>query len=479
MSKHNSGPRAQWATNVGFILAAAGSAIGLGNIWKFPGKAFEGGGAAFLIIYLAIVAVIGTTVMLAEFAIGRHTKKDTIGSYTQLRPNWKGWGFLGVVTSFIILSYYFQVGGWVVYYVFSYVVNSAEIFANPLYFFYNLLGYDAAAGATFFPWAGAIVFPLIFIALTVFIIIRGVEKGIEKFSKIGMPALLLLLIVLVVRAVTLPGAGAGLVYMLTPDFSKVTGETVLVALGQAFFSLSLGMAIMITYGSYVKKEENLAKNTALICGLDTALAFLAGFMIIPAVFATPGFMADYLAGDAPIMGGSFAFAFLATVFQNMPAGAFFGVLFYLLLFFAALTSAMSLLEGQVAALTEQMNISRTKATIGLAAAMFVVGVFYTISQASVNLKGVWYDVVNGVQMVELGEFMERLTDRILIPLNALTACLLAGWVWGAKNGVAEVRQDGKFPFKLAKGWSFSVKFIAPLAIIVIIIFGLFLGRALS
>ena len=469
MSSQTSGGRAQWATNIGFILAAAGSAIGLGNIWKFPGKAYEGGGAAFLIIYLAIVAIIGTTVMLAEFVIGRHTHKDTIGSYAQLRPKWKGWGILGVVTAFIILAYYFQVGGWVMYYVFSYITNSAAVFENPLYYFYNMLGYDAAAGTTFFPWAGAIIFPLIFIGLTVFIIIRGVEKGIEKFSKIGMPALLILLVVLVVRAVTLPGAGEGLVYMLTPNFSAVTGETLLVALGQAFFSLSLGMSIMITYGSYVKKEENLAKNTAMVCGLDTIIAILAGFMIIPAVFAT---------GVAPGKGGGFAFASLATVFQNMPAGAFFGVLFYLLLFFAAITSAMSLLEGQVAAVTERLNVSRTKATLVLAGAMFLVGILYTISQASVDLKGVWVDI-NGVAYPALADFMEFLTDRLLIPINALTACLLAGWAWGAKNGVAEIEQNGKFSFKLAGAWSISVKFIAPAAIILIIIFGLFLGRALS
>ena len=468
MSSKSSSGRAQWATNFGFILAAAGSAIGLGNIWRFPGRAYYGGGAAFLIIYLAIVAIVGTTVMLAEFVIGRHTKKDTIGAYEALRPKWKGWGILGVVTSFIILSYYFQVGGWVVYYVYSYIFRSAEVFANPLFYFYNLLGYDAANGTTFFPLAGAIVFPLIFIAFTVIIIIMGVEKGIEKFSKFGMPALLVILVILMIRSLTLPGAGEGLMYMLTPDFSKVDGETILTALGQAFFSLSLGMAIMITYGSYVKKEENLAKNTALICGMDTLIAIMAGFMIIPAVFAT---------GVAPGMGGGFAFASLAGVFQNMPAGPFFGVLFYLLLFFAALTSAMSLLEGCVAALTERKNVSRKKATIGLAAGMFVVGIFYTISQASMDLKGIWFDI-NGVSFPVLGDFMEYLTDRLFIPINALTACLLAGWVWGAKNGVAEIRQDGKFPFKLGESWVFSVKFIAPAAIVIIIIFGLFLGRAL-
>ncbi|MDR0448616.1 MAG: sodium-dependent transporter [Treponema sp.] len=464
--------RAQWATNMGFILAAAGSAVGLGNIWKFPGKAYEGGGAAFILIYLAIVAIIGTTVMLAEFVIGRHTQKDTIGAYSQLRSSWKGWGFLGVVTAFIILSYYFQVGGWVVYYIYSYIFKSAEVMANPLFYFYNLLGYDAANSATFFPLAGAIICPLIFIGLTVFIVVRGVEKGIERFNKIGMPALFGILIILMIRAVTLPGASEGVKYMLTPDFSKVTGETFLIALGQAFFSLSLGMSIMITYGSYLKRDENLAKNTVLVCGFDTLIAFMAAFMIVPAVFATLG-------SEGVGKGGGFAFVALAGVFQNMPAGVFFGILFYLLLFFAAMTSAISLLEGAVAAVSEQRNWDRKKVTIGMALAMFIVGVFYTISQASVNLKGVWFDFTDGVSFPALADFMENVTDRLLIPICALTACLLAGWVWGAKNGVEEVRQGGKFPFSLGNAWSVSVKFIAPVAIIIIIIFGLFLGKAIS
>jgi NSS family neurotransmitter:Na+ symporter len=464
MSDQKASGRPQWATNLGFVLAAAGSAIGLGNIWKFPGKAYEGGGGAFLIIYLAIVAVVGTTVMLAEFVIGRHTQKDTIGAYAQLRPKWRGWGILGVVTTFIILCYYFQVGGWVLYYIGSYIFNSKAIFADPVNYFLNFLG----AGS--FPWMGAIVFPLIFIGLTVLIIIIGVEKGIEKFNKIGMPALFVILVVLMIRAVTLKGAGEGVKYMFTPDFSKVTGETVLIALGQAFFSLSLGMSIMITYGSYLKKEENLAKNTWLICGTDTLIAFLAAFMIIPAVFAT---------GVTPGKGGGFAFISLATVFQNMPAGPLFGVLFYILLGIAAITSAMSLLEGAVAAVAEQKKIDRKKATIVLALAMFVVGIFYTLSQANMNIKGIWFDAVNKVSFPGLGDFMEYLTDRLLIPINALTACILAGWIWGAKNGVAEVQQNGKFASKLGGAWTISVKFVAIAAIAIIIIFGLIFGRAIS
>jgi len=230
------------------------------------------------------------------------------------------------------------------------------------------------------------------------------------------------------------------------------------------------MAVMITYGSYLRKEENLAKNTAMICGFSTLTAFLAGFMIIPAVFA---------AGVDPGKGSGFAFVSLATVFQYMPAGVFFGTLFYVLLFFAAITSSMSLMESVVAALTERMNIGRTKATIGVAAIMFIISIFYTISQISVDIRGIWFDFTNGLSFPPMGDFMELLTDRLLIPINGLTACLLLGWVWGAKNGVDEITQNGKFSFRLANSWVFSVKFLAPAAIIIIIIFGLFLGKVLT
>jgi NSS family neurotransmitter:Na+ symporter len=301
------------------------------------------------------------------------------------------------------------------------------------------------------------------------IIIRGVEKGIEKINRIGTPALFVVLIILMIRAVTLPGAGEGIKYMLTPNFSIMTADVVLIALGQAFFSLSLGMAIMITYGSYVKKEENLVKNTFMVCGMDTLASFLAAFMIIPAVFATIG-------SEGVGKGGYFAFVALAGVFENMPLGVFFGFLFYLLLFFSAITSAVSLLETSVSALTEEKKVDRKKATIVLAAMMFLIGIVYTVSQVSVDIKGVWFDLSNGMFFPSFGDFMEIISDRLLIPLNALTVCLLAGWAWGAKNGVNEIRQNGRFQFKLAGAWTVLIKYIAIAAIIIILVFGLVFGR---
>ena len=292
--------RAQWGSKIGFILAAAGSAVGLGNIWKFPGKAFEGGGGAYILIYLAIVVLIGFPVMLSELTIGRAAQANAIDSFHKLGYRGFKWvGVTGVAVAFIVTSYYCHVGGWVLRYVVSYITEAQTVYADPLGYFYGLLGYNAATGETWFPLT-AILFAAVFMAVNAFVIIKGVEGGIEKFNKVGMPALFVILIVLLARTITLDGAQVGFAYMLSCDWSKVGFNTFLSALGQAFFSLSLGMAIMITYGSYLPKHENLGKNTALICTMDTLVALIAGFIIVPAVFATLG-------SENVGKGGGFAF----------------------------------------------------------------------------------------------------------------------------------------------------------------------------
>lgn len=463
--------RAQFGSKIGFILAAAGSAVGLGNIWKFPGKAYEGGGGAFILIYLAIVLLIGLPVMLSELSLGRATQKNTVGTFRALNKKWTWVGWTGIIVAFIIACYYSHVGGWVLRYVVSYIVEPGTVYADPLGYFYNLLGYNAVEGTTFFPWI-AILFGAVFMAVNAFILIKGVEGGIEKFNKIGMPALFILLIVLLVRAVTMDGAGAGVAYMFSLDWSKVTFNTVLAALGQAFFSLSLGMAIMITYGSYVSKDENLGKNSFVICGLDTLVALLAGFIIIPAVFATLG-------AEGVGKGGGFAFASLAGVFEAMPAGAVFGVLFYLLLLFAALSSCISIIEGLVAFLTEEKGWDRKKTIIISCIVMFVIGCLYTCSQAAYNIKGVWFDCANGFTFPAFGDFMEYVTDRLLIPVCALGTSIFVGWVWKPKSAIAEIEQDGKFKFGFGKVYSFLIKYLVPVAIIAIIVVSFVQGTTLS
>ena len=454
--------RAQFGSKLGFILSAAGSAVGLGNIWKFPGKAYNCGGGAFLIVYILMVALIGTTVMMAEFTVGRKTHKNAIGAFREINEKWSFAGGLGVLTGFIILCYYCQVGGWTMKYIYAYIVEAKTVYADPMAYFLGMLG------ANGFPIQGAIIFPLIFLFLTAFIISHG-TAGIEKMSKVLMPLLFVLLIGLMIRACTLPGADEGLSYMLHVDFSTIGTNAILVALGQAFFSLSLGMGVMITYASYLSSEDNLVSNTGIVCVLDTLVALFAGFMIIPAVFAT---------GIDPGMGGGFAFATLAGVFQAIPGGTLFGLLFYFLLFFAAVTSSTSILEGTVAFLVEEKGIERNKALLGASILIFIIGVFYTLSQAYMNIKGIWISK-DGIMFPIFGDFLEYLTDRLLLPLGAFFSVLFVGWVWGTDNAVEEATSNGKYKFSLAPAWKILVKYIAPIAIIAIIVAGMVFGMSIS
>ena len=453
--------RAEFGSTLGFILSAAGSAVGLGNIWKFPGKAYACGGGAFLIIYLIIVALVGTTVMMAEFTIGRKTHKNAVGALRELNSKYAWVGGLGILTGFIILCYYCQVGGWTMYYIAAYITDVQTVWADPMAYFLGMLG------ANGFPLA-AIIWALVFLFLTAFIISHG-TAGIEKMSKILMPVLFILLIGLMIRACTLPGADEGIKYLLHVDFGTINTTAILTALGQAFFSLSLGMGVMITYASYLSREDNLVSNTAIVCTLDTLVALFAGFMIIPAVFAT---------GIAPGMGGAFGFATLAGVFMAIPGGQFVGMLFYFLLFFAAITSSTSIMEGCVAFLNEEKGVDRKKALIGLSIIMLIIGSLYTLSQAYMNLKGIWISK-EGLQFPIFGDFLEYLTDRLLLPLGAFFTTVFVGWIWGPDNSIQEATGDGRNKFALAPAYKFIVKFIDPIAIGAIIVAGMVFGMAIS
>ena len=462
--------RAQWSSKIGFILAAAGSAVGLGNIWKFPGRAYEGGGGAFLVIYLIIVVALGIPLMLTELSIGRASQANVVTSFEKLGHkgfSWAGW--IGVVGAFIITSYYSHVGGWVLRYVFGYITDAPMIYADSTGYFLNMLG-ALPSGETFFPWI-AIVFAAVFMLINAIVIIRGVESGLERFNKIGMPALFILLLILLVRSVTLPGSEDGLAFLLSFRWENVTFQTVLAALGQAFYSLSIGMAIMVTYGSYLSKNENIEKNSVIICLMDTLVAIIAGFIIVPAVFATLG-------PEQIGKGGSFAFISLARVFEQMPGGQFFGVLFYLLLLFAALTSCTSLIESIVAFLTERFSWKRTGATIAVCLVMFLLGCLYTCSQAAFPIKGIWFDAANGISFPAFGDAMEFLTDRLMIPVCALGICIFVGWVWKPERIIAEVEQSG-VRFKFAKLYRVIVRYVAPLAILAILAISFVTGTTLS
>ena len=461
--------RAQWGSKLGFILATAGSAVGLGNIWKVPGRAYEGGGASYVIIYLCIVLFIGIPVMLTELSLGRKGQADCVSTFKKLdkRFAWVGW--LAIIVPFIITAYYAHVGGWVLKYFVSYLYESKTIYADPTSFFYGMLGYDAATGETWLP-VSALVFGAIFMAITAFVVVKGVDKGIEKFNKVGMPALFILLIILLIRTSTLPGAEPGLKYMLHADWSKVSFATVLSALGQAFYSLSLGMGIMMTYGSYLKKDENIERSSIIVCCTDTLVALTAGFMIIPACFATLG-------EEGIGKGAGFAFVSLAGVFEDLPVGWLFGAIFYLLLLFAALTSCISLLEVLTTFLHDHMHVDRKKGAIVTSIVLYFIGCLYTCSQAAFNIKGIWFDFANGLTFPTFGDFMEFSTDRLLMPICALGIAIFAGWVVKPEAIIAEVRNGASF--KWAKVYAFFIKFIVPIAIATIIIVGLVQGTSLS
>lgn len=456
--------RGQWASSLGFILAASGSAVGLGNIWKFPGKVAAYGGGAFILCYVLIVALVGFPVMLAEISIGRNTQKNVVGAFRRLNRRWTFLGGIGVITLFVILSYYCVVGGWVLKYIQVY-----------------LMGADFGTGATpyqdyFVNFISKPVEPLlwgaVFLALCVYVVVRGVSKGIEKVSKFLMPCLFLILLAIVVRSITLPGAGEGLRYLFTVRPGTVNGNTLVGALGQAFFSLSVGMGIMVTYGSYVSKTENLAKSAAFICGIDTMVAILAGIAIVPVVFVTLG-------ADGLGQGGGFAFMALPEVFAQMPGGIVFGCLFFMLLFLAALTSAISVLESCVAFLTEEFHLGRLKAIVLLVIPMAFLSAGYSLSQsAERNLNLPWFDFASGVQMLPMSAVLEKFTDNLMIPLGALGFCLFVGWVWGTKNALSEIEADGS-RFRFKRSWSFLIRFLAPAVIVLILYFTLGKGQGLS
>lgn len=438
--------REQWGSKMGFVLAAAGSAVGLGNIWRFPYITGQNGGAAFVLVYVALVFIIGFSIMLAEMAIGRHAQLNAVGSFRKIKGGaWPIVGWMGVTAGFIILSYYGVIGGWTM----AYIVKS----------FTGLMGAASAgqAGDVFGAFVtkpgGVIAWQALFMAVTIYIVYKGIGGGIEKYCKILMPALFLLLLILIVRSVTLPGAGAGISFYLKPDFSKLTGGALGAALGQAFFSLSLGMGCIITYGSYLGKKEMLPGAAMQVCFLDTMVALLAGLVIFPAVFA---FGLDAGAG------AGLTFITLPNVFGQMPGGAVWSGLFFLLLFVAALTSAISLLEVVAAYFIDEMKWSRTKAAWIMGGFIFLLGIPSALG------------VAGGIPKLAGRDFLDSadfLASNILLPLGGLFIALFVGWFWtdGAKQ---EVENNGAAPFSLYVPWLWICRVVAPLAIAYIFITGL-------
>jgi len=446
--------RGSWGSKLAFIFAASGSAIGLGSIWRFPIMVGLNGGAVFVFAYLLAVILIGYPLMLTELTIGRHTQKNPVGAFKTLRPGtpWKLVGYMGVTTGICILSYYSVIAGWGVGYLYKTLIGafrgemtwarSDQIFssftANPVQ---------------------VLICFLAVIVMTTYVISRGVKGGIERWSKVLMPMLFILIIIMAIRALTLKGAGPGISFYLKPDFSKLNPRLFFYAVGQAFFSLSLGMGTMITYGSYISKEENLSSSAGWVCFSTTLVALLAGIIIFPTLFATPGINPQEVQASTGLM-----FQVFPLIISKLPGGYIFGVLFFILLFVAALTSTISLLEVPTAFLIDEHNWKREKAATVIGAAAFLLGIPSALSTGASPL----------LTRIDLMMKMDLIFGNIMLALGGLLITIFVAYVWGIPQALKEI-SHGNPTFKTRPLWIFSVKVLSPLAIIAILVFTIFLA----
>jgi NSS family neurotransmitter:Na+ symporter len=441
--------REHWGSKFGFILAASGSAIGLGNIWKFPYIAGENGGAAFVFVYLLCIAVIGMPVLIAEILMGRTTQRNPVGAFRKLsgKPFWTFVGGMGVIAGFVILSYYTVVAGWTIGYIVESVSGAFEGFTQASHaetHFNNLVGNVG--------WMMS--YYTIFFLLVMGVVYRGVKSGIEKGSKIMMPILFIILIALVIRGITLPGATAGLQFLFNPQWDKITGQTVLLALGHAFFTLSLGMGAMMTYGSYLSKKDNIPSSSFQVLFLDTLIAILAGVAIFTAVFAM---------NQNPEAGPGLIFHALPVVFASMPGGYFFSILFFVLLGLAALTSAISLLEVITAFFVDELGWNRHTVVITMGAVVYLVGVPSALS----------YNLLSDVTILGLSffDFADYVAANILLPLGGLSISIFVAWFWGFDKALLELKKGAENLFTTnfwtMKTWKYSLKYVAPILIFIV------------
>jgi len=439
--------RALWASRLGFILAAAGSAVGLGNIWKFPYIAGQNGGGAFVLVYLVCIAIVGLPIMMAELMIGRHTRRDAVGAFIQLEGNrslWQAAGWVSVGAAFIICSYYSVVAGWTLDYVYravtgSFVGQSPETIES-------MFGGLISDGPRQMLWH------MVFMLLCLGIVIGGVQKGIERWSKILMPVLFVLLALLFMNGLFSKGAWEGITFMFRPDFSKLTPGSVLEAMGHSFFTLSLGMAAMITYGSYLSRSEDLLAASLRVVILDTVIALMAGLAIFSVVFSV---------GMEPGAGPGLVFKTIPVVFSKIPGGALLAIVFFLLLSFAALTSNISLLESQVAYLIDERGWGRKRATLFLAGLAFVVGIptalsYNTLSEWTIIGDRVFFDSA------------DLLASNYLLPISGLLISIYVGWFWNGTEEKEELIAGGAgwvYPL-----WHFLIRYVSPLAVAVVLYF---------
>ena len=465
--------RKGFGSNFGFLMAAVGSAVGLGNIWGFPNKMGANGGFTFLVIYLILAACCGIIVMVGELALGRKTGRGAVGAYRILSKKFKWLGWLGILSAFLILFFYCALGGYCIKYV---VLNVGDLFGAG--FGSNGLNGAEVFGAFMGNQMEAVIYGLIFVLLTMIIVMGGIGGGIEKVCSVGMPALFIILLICIVRACTLPGAVDGLKYMFVPGWALENGvikkapdflSVLSTAGGQMFFSLSLGMGAMITYGSYLHKKENIEKNALLIVIMDTLVALMAGLCVIPGRFA--------LDPTGALGGPSLLFVTMQNVFHKMPLGALFGILFYLLVVFAAISSSISLLEVIVAHFCDKARDAGKgdkRKTYSLIAAVFVGLGCILICMDSLGGAGISPFNILGMDSENLPmwsdcwlDFFDCISEGILMPLGALLMCLCIGWELGPKMVDDECCLEGQ-SFKMKGFFNICVKFITPLCMILVL-----------
>lgn len=442
----NLNKRVTFASKLGVVAAAAGSAVGLGNIWRFPSQAADGGGAIFIFVYIACILFFGIPVMMSEFIIGRSARANTAGAFRVLAPGtpWKWVGRVGVLTGFVIMGFYMVVCGWTLIYFSQSLTGNLLTVGDFNAHFNNLLNNPLKQ----------VVWMIIFTLITAYFILSGVRKGIEKSAKIFMPMLFLLLIILAVRAVTLPNASSGLEFLFKPDLNDVKPTLFLDAMGQAFFSLSIGMGCLITYGSYFNKSVNLPKTAVQVSVLDSLVATIAGIIIFPAAFAltsNPSTIVDELVTGGP----GLLFITLPELFIQMPGSAVWSTLFFCLLALSALTSTISLMEVVTVYIYEEYRISRKKSTLIVTVGVIILGIISSYSSSFFNL-------------------LDVSSAKYMLPAGGLFISLFVGWFLDKRITTAQLTNDGKLKFGLRfiKTYIFLLRYIAPAAILSIFIYGI-------
>ena len=429
--------RAEWTNHISFILATVGSAVGLGNVWRFPYIMGKYGGAVFLFTYLFLIAFICIIPLCVELTLGKISRKDTVTTFNMINPKFKGFGWLCVLTVVLISCFYFVVGGWILQYLWLFLTNNIpENFSQyfPLF----------ASGTTI-----PVILTILFLVMCAIFPFRGVNKGIEKANNIMMPALAVMLILLAIYSLSLPGAKEGLEFMFKPDFSKFSSSMVLTALGQALFTLSIGMGAILTYGSYMKQDTKILKSSYTLIGFDTTVSLLSGIMIFPIVFSF---------NVEPTAGPTLIFISLPEMFSKLPFPAVLGSLFFFFILFAAITSGISMLETAIASMIENFKISRKKATVLLSLFISVVSI------PSVFSFGIMKDFqIFGKTFFD---FLDFITSNILLPLNTALICLIAGWF------VKSIKKEAFGENILGNIFYFLLKFVIPLIFIGVLITGL-------